>query len=164
MSSPAADPPTTATAPPASRSAATAGATLEGGGHGVSRGAKIEGGVGALDEQAMTFEELEGELDRRSRRPPEARCELVERPGAVEQRQQRRQEHTHRAALEDDDRLPVFEQEPVAVADESIPRCEERPLQGLSVPSRGGRARGRAAATGKHGCEPSRRSTGHDGT
>ena len=107
---------------------------VESGGNGVSGGAKIGGSIRALDEQAVTVEQLEGERDRRSGRRPEPRGQLVERSGAVEQGKQRRHEHTHGAALEHDDRLPMFEQEPVAIADEAIPRCEQRPLQGRQSP------------------------------
>ena len=40
-----------------------------------------------------------------------------------------RQERPHRRALEGDDRLPVLEQQSVAVPDEAVPRGEQRLLR-----------------------------------
>ena len=81
----------------------------------------------SLDEQAVFVEEAERQLDRRPRRLPDPRDDLVDRSSAVEQRQERRQQEPYRPAFEDDDRASVFEQEPVAVLDEAVPGSQQGP-------------------------------------
>ena len=96
------------------------------GGSSSARGvAQVRRSIGPSDDHAMLRQELHRRLDRGPRGPPEPSREVVDAAGAVEQRQERRQERLHGGTLEDDDRLRVLEQEPLAVADDAVPGREQ---------------------------------------
>jgi hypothetical protein len=76
----------------------------------------------ALDEKSIRSEQFEGAVDRRPNRLAELGREIVRCPCPVEQRQEPREERPDSTAFEDDGRPAVLQHEPVAVADEAIPR------------------------------------------
>ena len=83
--------------------------------------------VGPLDEQSVRGEDLQNRNDGRSRDRAEPLRKLLDRPAAVEEWKQNRQQHPGRSPLEDDDGPAVLEQEPFAVPEQAVPRREERP-------------------------------------
>ena len=92
----------------------------------MDRGPQARRDLRTLHEETLRSERLEREIDRRTGRDAQLLDELLTGPRPVQQRKQRGQERFHRRALEDDDRLPVLEQQPLVVLDEPVPRRQER--------------------------------------
>jgi hypothetical protein len=63
------------------------------------------------------------------------RCQVVDRAGSVQERQEGGKQPADRSSFEDDDRSAVFEQKAIAVPDEAIPRRETRPGWDFSAQS-----------------------------
>ena len=78
----------------------------------------------ALHEHPARGEQLESLLDRAPR--PELCRDLVDAVSAVEEREQRGEKGLHRAALHDDHRSSVLEQEPAVVTHQPIPGRKQR--------------------------------------